>query len=155
MTKTYTQEIPIAWHHVRDARKIVQEALGAHDKELRDAAVMTMSELVENAMKHGESVPRMPGATFTLTVDEDALRIEVANGIGSDESLSRLKACILAIAAAPDKEALYLERLREILESPSDGGRLGLFRIAFEGGFDLTCTNEDQVVTVSARRALR
>ena len=155
MSKTYTQEIPIAWHHIRDARKLVQDALSEHEDGLRDAVGMTMSELLENAMKYGESVAGMSGASFTLTVTDDEIRIEVKNGIAAPEPLALLRSSIDAIAKAPDKEALYVERLQEILEHPSAGGRLGLFRVAYEGGFDLSCRHDDPIVTVMARRRLR
>jgi hypothetical protein len=156
MTKL-VREIPIAWSHVRDARKLVQEALADRDPELRDAAGMTMSELVENAMKYGDSTPEMQGARFTLSIDEQAISIEVQNGTSCLEEIDNLKKTIEAIAAAPDqeaREALYVARLQELLEDPTSGGRLGLYRIGFEGGFDLSCSVEGHVVTVMARRLL-
>lgn len=155
MNKKYTQQIPIAWHHVRDARKLVQEALADYGVSVRDAAIMTMSELIENAMKHGDSMPRMPGASFTFTVTDEAVCIEVSNGIESDAGLAGLRACLDAMAKAPDKEALYLGRLQQILEAPTGGSQLGIYRIGFEGGFDLSCAYDDQVVTLTAKRALR
>jgi hypothetical protein len=151
------RDIPIAWSYIREARRLVQEALSERDAELRDAAGMTISELIENAMKYGESVPAMSGARFRLTVDDGSIEIEVQNGAAADDSLARLTATIEAIAAATDRdarEALYIARLQEMLEDPSSGGRLGLYRIGYEGGFDLGVKCQDQVVTVTARRAV-
>lgn len=157
-SKELIREIPIAWSYIREARRLVQEALSESDAELRDAAGMTISELIENAMKYGESVPAMNGARFRLTVDDDAVEIEVQNGAAGDDSVARLAATIAAIAAADDRdtrEALYIARLQEMLEDPSAGGRLGLYRIGYEGGFDLDMKCEEQVVTVTARRVVR
>ncbi len=151
--KTYARDIPMAWHHIRDARALVVEALADASADLRDATGMAISELLENAMKYGESVPGMAGASYTLAVSDDVIRIEVKNGVGATETLDQLRARIDAMAAAEDKEALYVERLQEILENPAVGGRLGLFRIACEGGFDLACTFEAPVVTVIATRS--
>lgn len=158
MSTHLEREIPIAWSHIREARKLVQEALADRDPELRDAAGMTMSELIENAMKYGEPVPAMPGAKFKLTIDDDVIEIEVQNGVASDDSVANLAATVTAISAAPDqeaREALYVARLQELLDDPSAGGRLGLYRIGFEGQFDLSCTHDGQVVTVKARRTIR
>lgn len=154
---TLVRDIPIAWGYVRDARKLVQDTLADRDAELRDAAGMTMSELVENAMKYGESTPQMPGARFTLSIDDRAIQIEVQNGTCSVDEIDNLKKTIDAIAQAPGREAreaLYVSRLQELLDDPGSGGRLGLYRIGFEGGFDLSCSVEGQVVTVTARRLL-
>ncbi|MBX3213924.1 MAG: hypothetical protein KF850_17955 [Labilithrix sp.] len=151
--KTYARDIPMAWHHIRDARTLVVEALADASADLRDATAMAISELLENAMKYGESVPTLPGASYTLTVSDQEIRIDVKNGIGATEPLEQLRARVDAMAAAEDKEALYIERLQEILENPAAGGRLGLYRIACEGGFDLACSFEAPIVTVTATRA--
>ena len=150
----YSQEIPVAWHHIREARTLVHEALTAHDRSLRDAAGMTLSELLENALKYGEAVPGMPGASYTLLVEPAYVELQVSNGLSSEQSLTELKTRIDAIAAAPDKQALYIERLEEIMNNPSVGGQLGLFRIACEGGFDLSYRFEPPILTVTARRSL-
>jgi hypothetical protein len=150
----YSQEIPIAWHHIREARTLVHEALAQHDRALRDAAGMTLSELLENALKYGEAVPGMPGASYTLQVEEGFIEVQVSNGLTSEESLAELKRRIDAIGAAADKQALYIERLEEIMNNPAVGGQLGLFRIGCEGGFDLSYRFEPPLLTVTARRAL-
>lgn len=150
--KTYVRDIPMAWHHIRDARALVLEALADASPDLRDATGMTISELLENAMKYGESVPGMAGASYSLAVGDELIRIEVKNGVGATETLEQLRTRIDAMAQAEDKEALYIERLQEILENPAAGGRLGLFRIACEGGFDLAFEYDEPIVTVIATR---
>lgn len=150
----YSQEIPVAWHHIREARTLVQEALTQHARALREAAGMTLSELLENALKYGEAVQGMPGASYTLVVEDEYVEIHVSNGLNSQQSLAELKRRIDAIAAADDKQALYIERLEEIMNNPSAGGQLGLFRIACEGGFDLSYRFEPPILTVTARRPL-
>ncbi len=152
------RDIPIAWGHIREARKLVQDALAAHDAELRDAAAMTMSELIENAVKYGEPVEGMPGARFTMSIGDDVVEIRVQNGSLDTSSLAALRRTVDAIAAAvgPDaREALYVARLQQLMEDTGSGGQLGLYRIGFEGGFDLACSQEGDVVTVTATRRLR
>jgi hypothetical protein len=150
----YSQEIPIAWHHIREARTLVHEALKEHERALCEAAGMTLSELLENALKYGEAVPGMPGASYTLVVEDEFIEIEVSNGLSSEQSLAELKRRLDAIARAEDKQALYIERLEEIMNNPSVGGQLGLFRIGCEGGFDLSYRFEPPILTVTARRPL-
>lgn len=152
-----TRDIPIAWTHIRDARKLVHDALAAHDTELRDAAAMTMSELIENAVKYGEPVEGMPGARFTMELSADALEIVVQNGSHDLAAVAVLQKTVDVISAAVGQEAregLYVARLQELMESPGNGGQLGLYRIGYEGRFDLKCTIQNGIVTVAARRPL-
>lgn len=153
-----SRDIPIAWGHIREARKLVQDALAEHDAELRDAAAMTMSELIENAVKYGEPVEGMPGARFTMSIGDESVEIRVQNGSQDSASLAALQRTVDAIAGAVGqeaREALYVARLQQLLEDTGSGGQLGLYRIGFEGQFDLACTREGDVVTVTATRRLR
>jgi hypothetical protein len=141
-----------AWPSVRALRYQVGEALLGYPAEVRAAAMMTSSELVENAIKYGEEVPAAPRISFSLAADQGAVRIQVVNGATQADATRELQACVDLIARAPDREALYLARLHEICARTAEGGKLGLYRIAHEGGFDLRCTCVDGVVTVLATR---
>ena len=119
---------------------------------MRSAAAIAASELVENAVKYGESVPRAERITFALMASEDTIRVEVTNGTTNATSVADLRARIEAVKHAEDKPGLYLRRLEELIASPRESGRLGLYRIAFEGAFELSCTYEDHVMIVTAIR---
>ena len=56
------------------------------------------------------------------------------------------------LAGAADKQALYLARLEELLANAEESGKLGIYRIGFEGGFDLQLDYTNHVVTVTATR---
>lgn len=154
MDSRFKLTIPIVWQYVRDVRRGFGEALADQPAELRAAAVMVASELVENAIKYGESVPGAPSASIELFVSADQIRIEVTNGLRSAEVARELDAHLKRIAAATDRAALYVERLHELLDSPERSGKLGLHRIGLEAGFDLSCTYEEQKLTIVATRGI-
>ena len=114
--------------------------------------MMTASELVENAVKYGEDVPAARCISFALTVDDETIRIEVSNGSTDKDGVRNLQSRVNEIARTPDKAALYVARLEKLLIEPAENGNLGLYRIAFEGQFDLACRYVDEVVTVTATR---
>jgi hypothetical protein len=113
---------------------------------------MTASELVENAIKYGESVPGAPTVTFALEATGRRLSIRVINGSTNTLGVAELERRVKDLASAPNKEALYLARLEQLLEHAEDSGKLGLYRIGFEGGFDLAFDYRNDVVTMTATR---
>ena len=140
------------WPNVRKIRQQVGATLEACGQELRSAAVMTASELVENAIKYGESVPAAPAVTFALEATGGRLFIRVINGSTNTLGVAELERRVKDLASAPNKEALYLARLGQLLEHAEDSGKLGLYRIGFEGGFELALDYTNDVVTMTATR---
>lgn len=143
------------WSEVQAVRDRVQSLLAELPEDVREATVMTASELVENAIKYGESVPAAPNATVSLDRDGDLIRVVVRNGAASEATVGELRHHVERLAAAPDRMALYVERLRELMTSGGGGSKLGLYRIGCEGGFDLRCDYADRVVTVTATRRVQ
>lgn len=140
------------WPTIRQIRRTVGEALKEVAPAVRAAAMMTASELTENAIKYGESVPAQPTISFRFEVFDEQVRIEVANGSTSVPDVQQLLDCIDQIANASDKEALYLARVQQLLDSQAESGKLGLYRIALEGCFELYASFDNGVVTVIATR---
>jgi hypothetical protein len=147
-------EVPAEWPHIRALRSQVGEAMTGYPEEVRQAAMMTASELVENAIKYGDEVAGAPAIRFSLVVDDAHLRIEVKNRSTRPEGVRDLRACVDQIARSTDRSALFLARMDELQPSDVRGGRLGLYRIAFEGGFDVECSCVDDTVTVFAARKI-
>ncbi len=140
------------WPNVRKIRQEVSAVLDSCSPRLRDAAVMTASELVENAIKYGESVPGAPSVTFSLYVEAGQLRIRVVNGSTNAAGVAELARRVRELASATDKQTLYMARLEELLAHSDESGKLGVYRIGFEGGFELACDYTNSVVTVTATR---
>jgi hypothetical protein len=143
---------PLMWPNVREVRARVGSALEHCPPQLRSAAIMTSSELVENAVKYGESVPAAKAVTFELQATSERLYIRVVNGSTNARGVAELMRRVGELHAADDKQALYLSRLEELLAQAEDSGKLGIYRIGFEGGFDLQLDYTDHVVTVTATR---
>ena len=150
-----TLDMPLTtvWSQVREVRAKLEELLAKRPSKLRAASVMAASELVENAIKYGASVPAAPHATVSLLADDAQVRIVVRNGVESEEDLEVLRAHVEKLAATTDRQALYLEVMQQSLLS-EEGSRLGIYRIGCEGGFDLSFAYADQVVTMTATREL-
>jgi anti-sigma regulatory factor (Ser/Thr protein kinase) len=140
------------WPNVREIRERVGAVLEHCPAQLRSAAIMTSSELVENAVKYGESVPAAKEVTFVLEATAERLSIRVVNGSTNAAGVAQLQRRVAELRGARDKQALYLARLEEILTSPDEADRLGLYRIGFEGGFELQLDYKNEVVTVTATR---
>jgi two-component sensor histidine kinase len=142
------------WPTIRKIRHQVGEALAAFPQSVRNAVTMAASELTENAIKYGESVESAETISFKFERYDEQIRIEVANGCTNLSAVHDLLECIEQIARTPDKESLYLARVQRLLENQDESGKLGLYRIALEGQFDLYGRYEDEVVTVAATRKI-
>lgn len=154
MDSRFRYEIPIVWHFVREIRKHLGESLADQPAELREASVMVASELVENAIKYGDSVPGARIATIELFVDSEQVRIVVTNGISSADRALEVAAMLDRIADAPDPTVLYVERLQVLLENPNIKGKLGFLRIGLEAGFELASSYSDGILTITAIRGI-
>lgn len=154
MSKQRTLTIPLMWHLLRDLRQVVEETLQDFPLDVRNATSMVAAELVSNAIKYGISVPTAPSATITLTVTAKQIQIEVSNGVTAESVVQELQARLEQIARSDSKEQLYMNRLQQLLDDSTQTGKLGLYRIGFEGRFELTCMYAEQVLTVVATRGI-
>ena len=144
--------VPHSWQYVRTVRHKVDETLKEFDAAARSATVMAAAELVENAVKYGESVPGAETISFELAVDGNCTRIEVVNGSTDARGVGQLQKRIEEVSRAPDGAALYMTRLEELMANPTESGKLGIYRIAFEGQFTLKCHYTNLIVSVTASR---
>jgi anti-sigma regulatory factor (Ser/Thr protein kinase) len=140
------------WPNVREIRQRVGIALEECPAQLRSAAIMTASELVENAIKYGERVAAAKTVTFVLEATSDLLLVRVVNGSTNAAGVAELQRRVQELRGAADKQALYLARLEQLLADAGESGKLGIYRIGFEGGFDLELEYTNDVVTVTATR---
>jgi hypothetical protein len=144
--------IPVVWQHIRVIRRSIEEALESCDNNIRQGAMMTGSELLENALKYGESVSGREDISFMLETTPEQIVIEVCNGVTDLSRIRNLHEQLDRISKSNDKEALYLERLRELLLNPNEYGKLGLYRIAFEGQFTISYQYTEKILKVRAQR---
>jgi hypothetical protein len=154
VNKKLEVDIPIAWEYVRVVRQRLEAALSDISEELRSAAVMVASELVENAIKYGVAVPALPQARFRFEVSSECLTIEVANGVATEKVFDAVRAIVAELQEPGASERLYLDRLQQLVDNPLPPNRLGLYRIGFEGKFSLRCSYENQSLVLTAQRNL-
>ena len=144
------------WGTIRQVRGKVGALLTEYPTELRSAAMMTASELLENAVKYGDGVPQAPQIVFTLGLSDGLIRLRTVNGSHDLQNVERLKSRLERLAASKDAAALYLDAIRAMLTPATQdtGDGLGLYRIVAEGGFAVSCRYVDRVVDVLATRRL-
>jgi hypothetical protein len=146
--------VPGAWEQVRETRRHLESVLRHLPNEARASIAMAASELIENAIKYGTEVPNCREVQLHVAVSDETLSVEVSNGVRDDGFVSELAAHIDRITRADDGENLYLSRLLELVNDPSATGKLGLYRIGYEGRFDLAYEHKNEVLTVRATRGV-
>ena len=145
------------WRNIELLRTSVQNCYQAvfSDIDGCNALAMVTGELLENAMKYGAWSRNEDPISFRLRVqgDSEQTRVEVQNPIRDDDpQVNELKHTLAWIAGHESAEAAYRARLIEIANAPDDPGasKLGLVRVAYEGGCELRATVEDSVLTLVA-----
>ncbi len=156
MTRLHlSQTLEPTWGLVRDTRRKVEMLLADFPEELRFAATMTTSELLENAVKYGCAVESAPRVCFDLCIDDKEIRIATANGASDRDGVDRVFACLAQLASAQDPRTLYFEASSKTSGRPaSESSGLGLYRVVAEGKFSVTGSYEDKVLRLEARRKL-
>ncbi len=148
-------------HPVRDIIRIIRDkvetSLLLYPEELRDACRITVSELIENAVKYGTAIDKNLGITFDFTVDDRCIAIVVVNKIYDQKDYEAFRQHLDQIQASENPKELYYQRLQFLLDHPEqDRAQLGLLRIAYEGKFVLNYyyNKNDGVVTITAVRMI-
>ena len=148
-----TWKLPRERKGVDDAIRFAELAISYCNSDCREATAMAVAELAENVLKYGASDASAGGGTIAIGVTRDLVRIRVKNQVNSREDGERVLAGVTRIASAPKVMDLYRSRLQELFEQPAlKRAQLGLLRIAFEGGFQLSCSYEHPMLEVVAER---
>jgi len=151
--------LPFSWDCIESVRQAVSAVIAAslNDQLLAEQMAMVASELLENAVKHGEPGP------IELCVEETDGQLDIALGNAIDPdcaSLEQLCARIDFIRLFPSAKEAYLAALSAVYEqglasSSSTQSTLGLARIAAEGECLLQCRiSRPGWLTVSALRRI-
>jgi hypothetical protein len=148
---------PPVWKAVNQIQEDVETAMADRTEALREAVVMTATELMENAVKYSAdpATDGRAGIRFQMSADDSRIRITVSNHLASVEERVALRLGIEQIQASKDPRLLYIHKLYDLMNRPgARRTRLGLYRIAYEGGFRLACQFDDDRATVVATRDL-
>lgn len=142
------------WQQIQSVRSEVRSVLGELPCCIRDAAVMTVSELLENAFKYGAEREAQPRVRFALRLEENILQIGVTNRLGAERDLERLCTSITSLGETEDPQRFYEEQLRTHRRQQGEASRLGLLRIRCEGLFTLSWRVDGEELTVMAVRGV-
>lgn len=148
-------EIKPVWSVIGEVREKIQKGMEGYETKYIDSAVMTASELLENAIKYGVSNDQISNVSLNFEIDKNFVKISLKNGIGDNTKIENFIKTMSKIEKSENKKNLYLERLQEIMNDPSlEGSELGLFRIVSEGGFDVQYRIDDFSLEIMAKKKL-
>jgi hypothetical protein len=155
---TFKMYVNPTWSIISNIRKKISELLEYNkidNKELLDATTMVSSELMENAVKYGEGTTEDSMIEFEISVEKNKINISVSNHVNAGSNIDVLIDVIETIKKCDNPGELYVNRLNELLENPKHGeSRLGLYRIAYEGEFNLDYKFSDNLLKVMAYRSV-
>lgn len=157
MTQNLTISIDPVWEKLDQVREKTEAFLRKEgfSKSQIDALVMTVSELVENAIKYGDNHSGQEKVNITVDIYPKEVIIEVKNKINKfdDKELKKLDENIQWIRGFQNQYQAYIERLKHISAKKLKDGEsgLGMVRISYEGQCILDFyVNEDDVLAMSA-----
>ena len=140
------------WENVDQVRLSLQSCIATlfQNVDVWHTLAMVAGELLENAVKYAHRTEER--TMFRLKIWGalgDVAFVQVSNPV-DDESARTVLDAIASIRSAPSVAASYFQRMQEIASRPSRLSRLGLLRIAYEGGCELTGELTAGLLTVTA-----
>ena len=141
------------WDSIENARNVVADFCTQQElpPKHRDATVMIVSELSENAIKYGYFPSEESNIKAIVSVEDENIIVEVINPVGpqSRDHLVDLDRTIQWIRGFQDPFEAYTEKLRELSKRmlTDHSSSLGLARIAYEAQaiLDFFVDEEDQL----------
>lgn len=125
------------------------------DPHIRVQTSMVITELLENAIKYGSYDNDKDEVHFEIDIAEDKITLQVSNKICSRDNFDVFEKNIKKLQESDNVAKLYTERLQEILLKPEDEkSQVGLFRIAYEGKFNLQYKLNGDTLLVIAERSI-
>ena len=119
----------------------------------RQAAAMATWELAGNVIKYGLEDAEGAVGTITLGLFPNVVSIRTLNLVEARPNVSEAAGAIARLANGSSVTELYRRRLHELFENADHTrARLGLLRVAFEGGFRLSCHEEGRYLEIAAHR---
>jgi hypothetical protein len=148
-----TLRLPRQEAAVEDARRFAELAVSYCTPECREAVTLAVCELGENLIKYSASPDELDVGTIGVSIEEGQVRVRAVNRVVCHEDAQRVRELVAQITSSDIKE-LYRARLQELFRNPSlPRAQLGLLRMAFEGGFRLSCSIAGPELSIVAERA--
>lgn len=149
-----TLELARQGNPVDDALRFAEHALTYCTPECREAVALAVCELGENLIKYGENDGTLHAGTIGVSVEGRQVRVRAVNRVTSLDDARRVAELVSQVGGAEASvQELYRSRLLELFSNPSQPRtQLGLLRMAFEGGFRLSCTFDAPELQIIAER---
>lgn len=109
-------------------------------KELADRACVVIQETLENAVKYSDSSPESE-LELSIRAEKDTIEFSVSS-IPDPASMENLKRELEGLYSA-DAESAYLAAFVRAANETGKSARLGLARMRYEGGVELSLKEED------------
>ena len=145
------------WGNIETAREKTAEFLGSMEfsSDIKDAVIMIISELLENAIKYGKFTEKHEVITTSVSVTESSITIEVRSPVGDEDDLHfrRLDRIVQWVRGYQNPLEAYIEKIQEIALPPVSDSQsgLGIVRIAYEGQAVIDFyVNDDNIISISA-----
>jgi hypothetical protein len=140
---------------IEDARRFAELSASYCSPECREAVSLAVCELGENVVKYGAPDADQHAGTIGVGIDGDTIRIRATNRVGALDDARKVADLIARISRkGADVRDLYRRRLKELFTNPGlPRTQLGLLRMAFEGGFRLSCNVRGAELEITAERA--
>lgn len=140
---------PKWWSYVSSTRIMVASFCNVHlaDEEIADKIAMTAQELLENAVKYSASQDENVSLSFTINEEDSCVSLEVSN-VATPEAITTLRQQYAEVCEG-DPLLAYLQKMQRIAMNPNaEGSQLGLARIRYETGSEITMRVEANRVTM-------
>lgn len=143
------------WSNIHKVQDKLEKKLKNYDKGFIDSAKMVVGELLENSVKYYMEHGIKSAIILKIKV-EDQITISILNQKIFDEDIYPISQAIIRINKSDNPYNLFIDRLQEILDNRRIGeSRLGLLRIASEGGFALSYqTNNNDKISIFATKMI-
>lgn len=139
------------WGYISCVRSFVAHffSLGLQNTVEADKISLAVSELLENAIKYSSG----PHIAVDLSIERGKTQgKEVAvlvKNTAEPRHITTLEKEIARVNAGDDPEKIYLDKMREAVEKPTDSAGLGLIRVRLVSRTKLECLiDKDKEVTV-------
>lgn len=146
------------WEEIKKIQKKITKFLSDilnNNEELLEAAEMSASELIENAVKYGDDKLSKKNIDFNLSLEKDKIIIVVKNDSNTPKNLNKIDLILSNIKNCDNSKLLYISKLKEIMHHPDlYESQLGFYRIAFEGQFYIDYSYNNHTLSITATRYL-
>jgi len=115
---------------------------------------MASWELAENIIKYGLAGADGIAGTVTIALWRDKTVIRTANNAEWEGRAHEVVSTITRVSSATSVRELYIQRLQQLVTGEGLAHtRLGLLRVAYEGGFRLSYAHDAPRLEIAAARS--